>query len=130
MVTGVDLVEWQLRVASGEPLPVLDQSTITTKGHAIEARIYAENPARNFLPATGHLHHLSPPTGDGVRVETGVRQGDDVSVFYDPMISKLICYGTDRDDAIEKLLESLKEYEVRVLRSDDSRISARSSISY
>mmetsp|Transcript_26240 Transcript_26240/g.54667 ORF Transcript_26240/g.54667 Transcript_26240/m.54667 type:complete len:720 (-) Transcript_26240:44-2203(-) len=112
MVTGVDLVEWQLRVASGELLPELDQEKIKTKGHAIEARIYAENPARNFLPATGHLFHLSPPEGEGVRVETGVRQGDDVSVFYDPMISKLICYDKDRDSAIEKLLSSLKEYEV------------------
>lgn len=78
LVTGVDLVEWQLRIAAGEPLPILDQDQIKTKGHAIEARIYAENPARNFLPATGHLFHLSPPTGEGVRVDTGVRQGDDV----------------------------------------------------
>ncbi|GMH77781.1 hypothetical protein TL16_g07531 [Triparma laevis f. inornata] len=111
LVTGVDLVEWQLRIAAGEPLP-LKQEEIVTKGHAIEARIYAENPARDFLPATGHLFHLSPPTGEGVRVDTGVRQGDDVSIFYDPMISKLICYAENRDLAIEKLLASLKEYEV------------------
>ncbi len=112
MVTGVDLVAWQLHVAAGNPLPVLDQSSIETKGHAIEARIYAENPANNFLPATGTLEHLSPPSGDGVRVETGVRQGDDVSVYYDPMISKLICYAPDRDAAINKLLASLKSYQV------------------
>ncbi|GMI02803.1 hypothetical protein TrVE_jg10625 [Triparma verrucosa] len=112
LVTGVDLVEWQLRIAAGEPLPILDQDQIKTKGHAIEARIYAENPARNFLPATGHLFHLSPPTGEGVRVDTGVRQGDDVSVFYDPMISKLICYDENREKTIDKLLASLKEYEV------------------
>lgn len=112
MVTGVDLVEWQLRVASGEPLPTKDQSSITTNGHAIEARIYAENPARNFLPATGTLNHLRTPSGDSIRVDSGVKQGDAVKVFYDPMISKLIAHGKDRDDAIERLLAALRNYQV------------------
>jgi len=112
MVTGVDLVEWQLRVAAGQELPITEQSKIETKGHAIEARIYAENPARDFLPATGNLVHLRAPEGDGVRVETGVREGDDVSVFYDPMISKLITYGEDRNDALDKMIVALKRYEV------------------
>eukprot|EP00520_Triparma_pacifica_P014864 CAMPEP_0118664062 /NCGR_PEP_ID=MMETSP0785-20121206/17792_1 /TAXON_ID=91992 /ORGANISM="Bolidomonas pacifica, Strain CCMP 1866" /LENGTH=634 /DNA_ID=CAMNT_0006557903 /DNA_START=127 /DNA_END=2029 /DNA_ORIENTATION=- len=112
MVTGVDLVEWQLRVAAGQELPITDQSQITTSGHAIEARIYAENPSRDFLPATGTLQHLRPPEGPGIRVETGVREGDDVSVFYDPMISKLITYGSDRDDALDKMISALKRYEV------------------
>eukprot|EP00816_Leptocylindrus_hargravesii_P009470 CAMPEP_0196821590 /NCGR_PEP_ID=MMETSP1362-20130617/79967_1 /TAXON_ID=163516 /ORGANISM="Leptocylindrus danicus, Strain CCMP1856" /LENGTH=670 /DNA_ID=CAMNT_0042200831 /DNA_START=492 /DNA_END=2504 /DNA_ORIENTATION=- len=112
MVTGVDLVEWQLRIASGESLPVKDQASITTNGHAIEARIYAENPSRNFLPATGTLKHLQPPSGDGIRVDSGVKQGDTVKVFYDPMISKLIAYGKDREDAIERLLAALRNYQV------------------
>ena len=112
MVTGIDLVEWQLRIAAGEELPVKDQDRIRATGHAIEARIYAENPARDFLPATGTLTHLSAPSGDGVRVDTGVSQGDDVSVYYDPMISKLVCYGETRDAAIDKLVSSLRRYQV------------------
>jgi len=112
MITGVDLVEWQLRVAAGETLPILDQDLIPTSGHAMEARIYAENPARDFLPATGTLQHLRPPMGEGVRVDTGVRAGDNVSVFYDPMISKLIVHGPDRTAALEKLVQSLKCYQV------------------
>jgi len=111
MVTGIDLVEWQLHVAAGNPLPKT-QDEIKITGHAIEARIYAENPARDFLPATGLLKHIKLPTGEGVRVETGVRQGDEVLMFYDPMISKLVCYGENREAAIDKLLESLKNYQV------------------
>jgi 3-methylcrotonyl-CoA carboxylase alpha subunit len=112
MVTGVDLVEWQLRVAAGQELPIKDQADIKVNGHAIEARIYAENPARDFLPATGTLKHLRAPEGPGIRVETGVREGDEVSVFYDPMISKLITYGEDRDAALDKMVAALKRYEV------------------
>jgi 3-methylcrotonyl-CoA carboxylase alpha subunit len=112
MVTGVDLVEWQLRVAAGQELPIKNQEDIKVNGHAIEARIYAENPARDFLPATGTLKHLRAPEGPGIRVETGVREGDEVSVFYDPMISKLITYGEDRDDALDKMISALKRYEV------------------
>jgi len=112
MITGVDLVEWQLRVAAGEELPVKNQDEIVARGHSIEARIYAENPARGFLPATGNLRFLKPPVGEGVRVETGVRMGDDVSVYYDPMISKLIVYDVDRDKAIDKLIKALREYHV------------------
>src|SRR5439155_6431811 len=98
-VTGLDLVEWQLRVAAGEPLP-LRQEEIALAGHAIEVRLYAENPARGFLPATGTLHglHLSQDASasGGVRVDTGVRQGDAVTSFYDPMIAKIIVWGEDR----------------------------------
>lgn len=84
MITGVDLVDWQIRIAGGEPLPVT-QDQVTRKGHAFEARIYAEDPKNNFLPGAGPLEHLSTPEGnDFVRVETGVREGDDVSVHYDP----------------------------------------------
>ena len=109
-ITGLDLVEWQLRVASGEPLPSLSP-TIT--GHAIEARIYAEDPARDFLPSVGTLLHLRQPTErPGVRVDTGVRQGDAITPNYDPMIAKLIVHGTDRPDALRRLSVALAEYEV------------------
>jgi len=115
-ITGVDLVEWQLRVAAGEELPVKDQSMIPCNGHAIECRIYAENPAKGFLPAAGTLRHLRSPDSDalggGVRVDTGVVQGDKISVFYDPMISKLIVHGRNREEAIHKLLLSLRSYQI------------------
>ena len=110
-VTGVDLVEWQLRVAAGEPLP-LAQEQISLTGHAFEARLYAEDPAKGFLPAIGTLHHLAFPetAGNGalVRVDTGVEQGDAISPFYDPMIAKLIVKGTDRAQALEGLAQALE----------------------
>jgi len=112
MITGQDLVEWQLRVAAGETLP-LRQEDLKINGHAFEARVYAENPRRGFLPGTGKLVHLSPPTSSPtVRVETGVRQGDEVSVFYDPMIAKLVVWDKDRKSALRKLGLSLAEYRI------------------
>ncbi len=109
-ITGLDLVEWQLRVAAGEPLPSLEPH-IT--GHAIEARIYAEDPARDFLPSVGPLLHLRQPAERaGVRVDTGVRQGDAISPDYDPMIAKLIVHGADRADALRRMSAALAEYEV------------------
>ncbi|WP_376091619.1 acetyl/propionyl/methylcrotonyl-CoA carboxylase subunit alpha [Roseomonas sp. CCTCC AB2023176] len=111
-VTGQDLVEWQLRVASGERLPLL-QDDLTITGHAVEARIYAEDPARDFAPSTGRLIHLrTPPETDGIRVDTGVREGDAITVNYDPMIAKLIAYGSDRAAAIARLSRALAAYEV------------------
>jgi 3-methylcrotonyl-CoA carboxylase alpha subunit len=111
-VTGLDLVEWQLRVAAGEALP-LRQEEIRLFGHAIEVRLYAENPARGFLPATGTLHALHLPEGrsaiDGVRVETGVRPGDRVTPFYDPMIVKIIAWGEDRAAARARLAGALAD---------------------
>ena len=96
MITGLDLVEWQLRVAAGEPLP-LTQDELAIGGHAIEARLYAEDPARDFLPSTGRLQHLRLPGEDAhVRVDTGVRGGDAISIHYDPMIAKLIVWDRDR----------------------------------
>ncbi|MBP0438934.1 acetyl-CoA carboxylase biotin carboxylase subunit [Tianweitania sediminis] len=107
MVTGIDLVEWQLRVAAGEPLP-RDQEQITLSGHAFEARLYAEDPAKGFLPATGTLHHLDfPQENASLRVETGVRQGDAISPFYDPMIAKLVTHGATREDALESLVAAV-----------------------
>ncbi|RUU31703.1 acetyl/propionyl/methylcrotonyl-CoA carboxylase subunit alpha [Mesorhizobium sp. M6A.T.Ce.TU.016.01.1.1] len=115
MVTGADLVEWQLRVAAGEKLPKT-QSEITLSGHAFEARIYAEDAAKGFLPATGTLHHLkfpdTAPEGASMRIETGVRAGDVISPFYDPMIAKLVVHGKNRQAALEALGIALSQTEI------------------
>jgi 3-methylcrotonyl-CoA carboxylase alpha subunit len=112
MITGLDLVEWQLRVAAGERLP-LGQQEITRRGHAIEARLYAEDPARGFLPSTGRLDHLHfPPESTTLRVETGVAAGDVVTPFYDPMLAKLVAWGTDRAAAIRLLQQALAGTEI------------------
>jgi 3-methylcrotonyl-CoA carboxylase alpha subunit len=112
MITGQDLVEWQLRVAAGEKLP-LGQDELAIDGHAIEARIYSENPQKNFLPATGTLHRLRPPEESAhVRIDTGVREGDEVSMFYDPMIAKLIVWDRDRPAALRRLRDALERYEI------------------
>ncbi len=112
MITGSDLVEWQLRVAAGEKLPKR-QDELMISGHAIEVRLYAEDPARDFLPATGTLHHLRVPEGDPhIRIDTGVREGDAVSIHYDPMIAKLIAWGEDRDAALRRLGAALDRYEI------------------
>lgn len=114
MVTGLDLVEWQLRVAAGEALP-LAQERIALSGHAVEARIYAEDAARGFLPATGTLHRLRFPDGAAkahLRVDAGVREGDAVSPHYDPMIAKLIVHAQDRADALDALAAALAQTEI------------------
>jgi len=112
MISGQDLVEWQLRVAAGETLP-LKQDQLCINGHAFEARIYAEDPDQDFLPATGTLSFLqAPKTSENVRVDTGVRQGDEVSVFYDPMIAKLIVWDENRDKALSRLCKALSEYRI------------------
>ena len=116
-ITGVDLVEWQLRVASGEPLP-LAQEELSINGHAIEARLYAEDPGRGFLPSTGRLEVLTDFFGFGVRTDFGVEQGDLVSSNYDPMIGKLICHADERDEAIEELKETLNELCVWPVRTN------------
>ena len=112
MVTGLDLVEWQLRVAAGEPL-LLAQDAIEIEGHAIEARIYAEDPERGFLPSIGRIVHLrAPESSAGVRIDTGVRAGDEISRYYDPMIAKLVAHAEDRDQARRRLASALAEYEI------------------
>ena len=112
MVTGLDLVEWQLRVAAGEALP-FTQEEVPLKGHAIEARIYAEDPDRDFLPSIGRIVHLRTPSlSEDVRVDAGVRAGDEISRYYDPMIAKLIVRGEDRGAALRRLAAALAEYEV------------------
>ena len=110
LVTGQDLVEWQLRVAAGETLP-MDQSEIFAFGHAMEVRLYAEDPDGGFLPSIGTLNRLRFPDGNDIRVDTGVREGDEVSPHYDPMIAKLIAFGDDRKEAIRKLIAALRATE-------------------
>jgi len=121
-VTGLDLVEWQLRVASGEPLP-LKQDQIKLKGHAIEARICAENPDNNFLPATGHLQVYKKPAHTAfergtVRFDDGVRQGDTISPYYDSMVAKLIVHGDTREQALALLDQALAQTQVVGLASN------------
>jgi acetyl/propionyl-CoA carboxylase alpha subunit len=109
MVTGLDLVEWQLRVAAGELLP-LGQNQIELMGHAVEARLYAENPQTGFLPSTGRLDHFRLP--GTVRIDAGVEEEGEVTPFYDPMIAKLIAYAPTREAAISELCEACDEVEV------------------
>jgi len=108
-ITGLDLVAWQIRVARGEPLPIR-QEQVPLKGHAIEVRLYAEDPEGGFLPASGHLDlYREPAAGPGRRVDSGVEQGDEVSPFYDPMLAKLIAWGENREEARQRLLAMLAE---------------------
>jgi 3-methylcrotonyl-CoA carboxylase alpha subunit len=112
MITGLDLVEWQLRVAAGEPLPLLALD-LTARGHAIEARIYAEDPDKGFLPSTGRLLHLQTPAeGRNVRIDAGVERGDTISPFYDPMIAKLIVWDETRQKALGRLRSALRDFQI------------------
>jgi 3-methylcrotonyl-CoA carboxylase alpha subunit len=118
MVSGLELVVWQLRVAAGEPLP-LRQEQLSIRGHAIEARIYAENPDKGFLPSTGVLKHVRAPAAiefearaAPVRVDSGVREGDAITPHYDPMIAKLVCWGESRDIALGRMSAALAAFEV------------------
>ncbi|MDI9246376.1 acetyl/propionyl/methylcrotonyl-CoA carboxylase subunit alpha [Marinobacter sp. CHS3-4] len=118
MITGQDLVEWQLRIAHGEPLPMAQQD-LTINGHALEVRVYAEDPDHDFLPATGHLHYLrTPAENDHVRVDTGVREGDDISIHYDPMIAKLIVWDSTREQAINRLVTALASYRIAGVKNN------------
>lgn len=108
MVTGLDLVEWQIRVAEGQPLP-LRQEQISWQGHAIEARLYAENPANQFLPTMGNVQLWRTGSGEGLRIDSGIQTGDTISIHYDPMLAKLIAHGPDRATAIRKLARLLEE---------------------
>jgi len=118
MITGLDLVEWQFRIAAGEALP-LAQDAIRASGHAIEARLYAEDPAKGFLPASGRIESLNWPSGiDGVRIDTGVRAGDEVSINYDPMIAKLAVWSETRDQAIATLGGALAATEITGLKTN------------
>ena len=109
MVYGLDLVEWMIRIAAGEKL-TLEQKDIKPKGWSVEARVYAEDPSRNFLPAIGRLQRYVEPTGEGVRVDSGIAEGGDISMFYDPMIAKLISWGETREEALDRLASALDGY--------------------
>ena len=111
MITGLDLVEWQLRIAMGEKLP-LGQDQIAANGHAIEARIYAEDPEKGFLPASGIIRTWREPSGEGIRVDTGFRAGDGVTPYYDALLAKLIAWGPDRLQALRRLVEALNGFEI------------------
>ncbi|MDX1756504.1 MAG: acetyl/propionyl/methylcrotonyl-CoA carboxylase subunit alpha [Marinobacter sp.] len=111
LVTGQDLVAWQLAVAEGEPLP-LDQDQIRLDGHAIEVRLYAEDPAHQFTPQTGRLDRFEPASGDGIRVDSGIRSGDTVTPHYDPMLAKVIAWGQTRNEARRRLIRALEDTQV------------------
>lgn len=114
MITGVDLVELMIRIAAGEKL-LLKQEDVPLKGWAMEARVYAEDPLRNFLPSIGRLDPYKEPHSldNTIRVDGGIKEGDEISIYYDPLISKLITYGPDRISAIDKMKHALDSYVIR-----------------
>ena len=119
MITEEDLVEWQLRVAFGEPLPK-KQEEIKLNGHAVECRVYAENPERDFLPASGRIEYLKEQRDGGaaVRIDSGVKVGDEVGVYYDPMISKIISWDINRQAALSKMDTALKAYHLAGIQTN------------
>jgi 3-methylcrotonyl-CoA carboxylase alpha subunit len=124
MITGQDLVKWQLMVAFGDTLP-LKQEEVTIEGHSFEVRIYAEDPDNEFLPATGKLNYLRQPDQNRhVRVDTGVRENDEVSTFYDPMIAKLIVWDENRDRALQRMLRALNDYRIAGLKTNLSFLTS------
>ncbi len=124
MVTDVDLVEWQLRVADGESIPSEWVSGIPTQGHAIECRVYAEDPAKGFIPKPGDVNELQWPTGEGIRVDAGVAVGGKVTPYYDPMIAKVIAHGSDRKDAIGKMSTALASTKLSPIVTNTSFLQA------
>jgi acetyl/propionyl-CoA carboxylase alpha subunit len=117
MVTGVDLVQWQIRIARGEKLTIDPAAALAPRGHAIECRIYAEDADAGFMPSPGHIASLRVPAGPGIRDDSGAEGGGDVPIFYDPMISKLIAWGVDRTQAIARMRRALREYAVVGIRT-------------
>jgi acetyl-CoA carboxylase, biotin carboxylase subunit len=117
MVTGIDLVQWQIRIARGERLDLDPESLLAPQAHAIECRIYAEDPENGFLPSPGRIQGLRVPQGPGVRDDSGAYEGGEVPIFYDPLISKLITWGATRDHAIARMKRALAEYQVRGIRT-------------
>ncbi|HEX8967648.1 MAG TPA: acetyl-CoA carboxylase biotin carboxylase subunit [Chloroflexota bacterium] len=116
-VTGLDLVREQIRIACGEPLGY-DQSAIRPRGYAVECRIYAEDPASGFVPSTGRLVGYRPPSGPGVRVDSGVEEGADISVYYDPMIAKLVVHAADREQGLQRMARALREFLIVGVRTN------------
>jgi propionyl-CoA carboxylase alpha chain len=116
LITGLDLVDLQIKIAEGEPLP-FKQEDVQMSGHAVECRIYAEDPREQFLPSTGVLTKHRIPAGNGIRVDAGIEEGQEITINYDPMISKLCAYGDDREQAINRMLRALDEYEIAGCRT-------------
>jgi len=116
LITGLDLVEQQIRIARGEAL-AFSQEELTIKGHAIELRVYAEDSLNNFLPSTGNLERYQPPKGENIRVDDGFEEGMDVPIFYDPMLSKLITYGSTRSEAIRLMISAIENYQIEGVSS-------------
>lgn len=112
LITGVDLVELQINVARGEELP-MGQEDLTINGHALELRVYAEDPLNDFLPSVGNLETYQLPVGEGIRVDNGFKEGMDIPIYYDPMLSKLVTYGKTREEAIELMLDAIQNYKVK-----------------
>jgi acetyl-CoA carboxylase, biotin carboxylase subunit len=117
MTTGIDLVKQQIRIASGEKLSIT-QEDVKISGHAIECRIYAEDPLNNFYPSIGRIQYLHPPAGPGIRNDSGVYEGGEVSIYYDPLLSKLIAWGSDRLEAIDRMKRALREYHITGVRTN------------
>jgi acetyl/propionyl-CoA carboxylase alpha subunit len=115
-ITGIDLVKEMIRIAEGHPLP-FRQEDLRIHGHSIELRVYAEDPANNFLPDIGRLNTYRRPQGNGVRVDDGFEEGMEIPIYYDPMISKLVAHGADRDEAIGKILRAISEYRINGVRT-------------
>ena len=110
-ITGIDLVKEQIKIAEGKKL-AFSQKDLTIQGHSIEVRVYAEDAAQNFMPTTGKLHEYKRPQGLGVRVDDGLEQGMEISIYYDPMIAKLITFGATRDEAIARMKRAISEYKI------------------
>ena len=117
MVTGVDLVRWQIAIAEGAPLTIAPAAALVPRGHAIECRVYAEDPDAGFMPSPGRIDALRVPHGPGIRDDGGVEAGGEVPIFYDPLISKLVAWGEDRPHAIARMRRALDEYDVRGIRT-------------
>lgn len=116
LITDVDLVELQIRVARGEPLHI-NQKDLKINGHALELRVYAEDPLNDFLPSVGHLDVYKPPLGMGIRVDDGFEEGMDIPIYYDPMLSKLITYGKTRDEAIQLMIKAIDDYHIEGIKT-------------
>jgi acetyl-CoA carboxylase biotin carboxylase subunit len=117
MVTSVDLVRWQVRLAQGERLTLPSSHTLAPLGHAIECRVYAEDPDAGFMPSPGRITGLRVPDGPGIRDDSGVEAGSDVPIFYDSLLSKLVSWGEDRPQATSRMRRALDEYEVQGIRT-------------
>ncbi len=117
MVTGVDLVAWQIRIARGERLDLGPETLLAPRGHAIECRIYAEDPDAGFMPSPGRIATLRVPGGPGIRDDSGADEGGVVPIYYDPLVSKLVVRGVDRPEAIARMRRALREYEVLGIRT-------------